>query len=83
LRDALESMFPPPLQERAKSDYQAVVRRRVDPARCVEIIRASQIRLPSVNYRRLFADADSGPETIPLFLLVNLARVHEFARRAT
>lgn len=37
------------------------------------------VRLPGVDYRRLSA---SRPEDIPLFLLVNLARVHEFARRA-
>lgn len=80
LRDALDGAFPALLHQRPKSDYQAVVRRRVDPARCVEGIRASKVRLPSVDYRRLFEDR---PETIPLFLLVNLARVHEFMRRAT
>lgn len=80
LRDALDGAFPPLLHRRPKSDYQAVVRRRVDPARCLEGIRASEVRLPSVDYRRLFEDR---PETVPLFLLVNLARVHEFVRRAT
>lgn len=57
-----------------------MVRRRVDAARCLEGIRTSMVRLPGVDYRRLSA---SRPEDIPLFLLVNLARVHEFARRVT
>jgi asparagine synthase (glutamine-hydrolysing) len=82
LLDALEGMFPPLLHHRPKSDYQAVVRRRVDAARCVEGIRASKVRLPDVDYQRLFDDAAKEPGSIPLFLLVNLARVHEFARRA-
>ncbi|HZY03030.1 MAG TPA: asparagine synthase C-terminal domain-containing protein, partial [Anaeromyxobacteraceae bacterium] len=81
LRAALQGLFPPLLDQRPKSDYQAVVRRRVDAARCVEGIRTSNVRLPNVDYRRLFEGA-SRPEAIPLFLLVNLARVHEFARRA-
>jgi hypothetical protein len=76
-------MFPALLRQRPKSDYRAVVRRRVDAARCVEAIRASRARLPGVDYRRLFDDATRDPESIPLFLLVNLARVHEFVRRAT
>jgi hypothetical protein len=83
LLDALEGMFPALLHQRPKSDYRAVVRRRVDAARCVEGIRASKVRLPSVDYQRLFDATAGGPEAIPLFLLVNLARVHEFVRRAT
>lgn len=82
LLDALGASLPPLLRERPKSDYQQVVRRRVDAGRCVEGIRASKIRLPDVDYRRLFDAAASRPDAIPLFLLVNLARVHEFARRA-
>jgi len=38
------------------------------------------VRLPHVDYERLLADGDA--TRIPLFLLVNLARVHEFARRS-
>ena len=82
LLDALEGMIPAVLHQRPKSDYQAVIRRRVDAARCVEGIRASKIQLPDIDYRRLFDDAARDPQAIPLFLLVNLARVHEFARRA-
>ncbi len=83
LLDALDGMFPALMKQRPKSDYRAVVRRRVDAGRCVEGIQASKVRLPGVDYRRLFDDAASGPQAIPLFLLVNLARVHEFVRRAT
>ena len=59
----------------------AAVGERVNVARCVDIIRASKIRLPHIRYQILFDDADSRPQELPLFLLVNLARVHEFARR--
>ena len=82
LRDAMKDLFPELLHDRPKSDYRAIVGRRVDVARCVEDIRASKVRLPSVDYRRLFDDASSRADAIPLFLVVNLARVHEFARRA-
>jgi len=83
LLDGLEGMIPALLHQRPKSDYQPVVRRRVDAAKCVEAIRASKVRLPGVDYRRLFDEVASAPEATPLFLLVNLARVHEFVRRAT
>jgi asparagine synthase (glutamine-hydrolysing) len=83
LLDGLEGMIPALLHQRPKSDYQPVVRRRVDAAKCVETIRASKVRLPGVDYRRLFDEVASAPEATPLFLLVNLARVHEFVRRAT
>lgn len=83
LRDAFERLFPEPLHRREKSGYQTILERRVDPARCIEVVRASQVRLPGLDYRRLLDDADSGPEKIPLLLLVNLARAHEFARRAS
>jgi hypothetical protein len=82
LRDALEGVLPPALRERGKGDYQVVLRRRVDPARCIEGIRASGVRLPGVDYRRLFDDAARDPEALPLFLVVTLARAHAFARRA-
>jgi hypothetical protein len=83
LRDALEGMFPPEIRERGKGDYRGVLRRRVDLARGVEGIRASGVRLPGVDYRRLFDDADRDPEALPLFLVVTLARAHAFARRAS
>jgi asparagine synthase (glutamine-hydrolysing) len=82
LLDSLGDLLPDDLHTRRKSDYMAVVRRRVDPARCVEGIRASGVRLPGIEYQRLFGDARSAPDRVPLFLLVNLARVHEFARLA-
>ena len=83
LVDAMRNELPEIILDRRKSDYTAAVRQRVDPAHCIEIIRASKVRLPHVEYARLFDDGESNPENIPLFLLVNLARVHEFARRAT
>jgi len=82
LLDALADDLPELVQERPKSDYMAAVRRRVDPARCIEEIRASKVRLPHLDYARFFDDGDSNPEDMPLFLLVNLVRAHEFARRA-
>jgi asparagine synthase (glutamine-hydrolysing) len=82
LTDSLKDLLPEILLQRRKSDYMAVVRRRVDPATCIEVIRASGIRLPGIEYGRLFDDARSEPDMMPLFFLVNLARVHTFARHA-
>ncbi len=82
LLDAVNELLPGVLHGRPKSDYMATVRRRVDPAGCLEGIRASGVRLPHVDYERLFDDARSDPDRVPLFFLVNLARVHAFARRA-
>lgn len=83
LLDALKGTFPELVRERAKGDYRSVIRHRIDPARCIEGIRTSKVRLPSLDYRRLFDDAARGPEVVPVPLLVSLARVHEFVRRAT
>jgi asparagine synthase (glutamine-hydrolysing) len=83
LVDALGDALPESIRDRPKSDYMAAVRQRVDPARCIETVRASKVRMPQVDYRRLFEDGESNPEAIPLYLLVSLARVHEFARRHT
>ncbi len=82
LLDGFRDEFPEVLQARPKSDYMAVVRRRVDPAGCAEQIRNSNVRLAHLNYPRLFADAEADPESVPLFLLVNLTRLHEFVRRS-
>ena len=82
LLDALRDLLPPPLRERPKSDYLAVVLRRVDPARCIESVRASPVRLPHLDYQRLFDDFRSDPRRVPIFLVVALTRLHEFARRA-
>jgi hypothetical protein len=82
LIDSLSEMLPTPLQQRPKSDYMAAVRQRVDPAACIERIRTSGIRLPGIDYGRLFDDAEVDPEGVRLFFLVNLTRVHAFAQRA-
>jgi asparagine synthase (glutamine-hydrolysing) len=82
MEDALDGVFPQILQERPKSDYQAIVRKRVDTSRCAQRICASALRLPGIDYARFCADAERRLEEIPLFLLVNLARVHAFAQRA-
>ncbi|GAB3777994.1 asparagine synthase-related protein [Ramlibacter monticola] len=82
MMEALGSDLPDSIRERPKSDYMEVVGQRVDAASCLETIRSSRMRLPDVDYDRLFERGDAAPEEIPLFLLVNLARVHEFARRA-
>ena len=80
--EALGDDLPGEIRQRPKSDYVAVLRHRVDPRRCIEVVRASGIELPDVDYRRLFEQADADPGAIPIFLLVNLARVHRFAQRA-
>jgi hypothetical protein len=54
----------------------------VDPAACIERIRTSGIRLPGIDYGRLFEDARVDPEGVRLFFLVNLTRLHVFAQRA-
>jgi asparagine synthase (glutamine-hydrolysing) len=82
LLDAFGDELPRMLHARPKSDYMAAVRRRVDVARCLDEIRATRVRLPGVDYEQLFADARAEPSRMPLFLLVNLTRVHEFARSA-
>jgi asparagine synthase (glutamine-hydrolysing) len=82
LLDSVGDLLPTGLPERRKSDYMAVVRRRVDPTWCVETIRNSGVQLNGLNYQRLFADVRARPDAVALFFLVNLARVHEFARRA-
>ncbi|HEX2827012.1 MAG TPA: asparagine synthase-related protein [Burkholderiales bacterium] len=83
LVDALGDALPQALRDRPKSDYMGIVARRVDRARCVETIRTSNVRLPHVDYARLLADGDAQPDRIPLILLVNLTRVHAFARVAS
>jgi len=82
LVDALGDMLPEVIYTRRKSDYMASVRERVEPRWCIDKVCASKIRLPHVEYTRLFEDRESHPEKLPLFFLVNLARVHEFARQA-
>jgi asparagine synthetase B (glutamine-hydrolysing) len=82
LVDSLGDLLPEALHVRPKSDYMAVVRRRVDPAACIQTIRDSGVRLPDIEYRRLFDDAQADSRRIPLFFLVNLTRVHAFVRQA-
>lgn len=79
LREALSDDLPGSVRDRGKSDYMAVVQRRVDRNLCVEIVRASRLRLPHVDYKRLFEEAESHPELVPFVLLINLARIHLFA----
>lgn len=82
LLDALAEDLPELVRERPKSGYMAAVRHRVDPTRCLEKIRASKVQLPHLDYARLFEDGEMNPDGIPIFLIVNLARAHEFAGRA-
>jgi asparagine synthase (glutamine-hydrolysing) len=82
LLDALGDDLPEVIRNRPKSDYMAAVGHRVDPARCLEGIRASKVQLPYLDYARLFDDGEMNPDGIPIFLIVNLARAHEVARRA-
>jgi asparagine synthase (glutamine-hydrolysing) len=82
LVDSLSDLLPKAVQERPKSDYMAAVRLRVDPAACIERIRASGVRLPGIEYGRLFEDARVDLDGVRLYFLVNLTRVHAFAQRA-
>jgi asparagine synthase (glutamine-hydrolysing) len=82
LVDALSDILPESIHARRKSDYMASVRERVEPRWCVNKVRASKMRLPHIEYPRLFENGESCPEKLPLFFLVNLARVHDFSGRA-
>lgn len=82
LVDSLSDLLPKAVQERPKSDYMAAVRQRVDPAACIERIRASGVSLPGIDYGRLFEDARVDLDRVRLYFLVNLTRVHAFAQRA-
>lgn len=79
LLEALSHDLPENLRGRAKSDYMAVVEHRVDRNLCFEMVRASRLRLPQVDYDRLFKEAENQPEMVPFMLLINLARIHRFA----
>jgi hypothetical protein len=83
VRDALEGLVAPSVGERRSlSTYLGVVGHRVDPGRCMELIRASRVRLPFVDYDQLFRDADEEPERLTVFFLVYITRAHAFAGRA-
>ena len=79
LLEALSEDLPENLRSRGKSDYMAVAEHRVDRSLCFEMVRASRLRLPQVDYDRLFEEAESQPEMVPFVLLINLARMHRFA----
>jgi hypothetical protein len=84
LRDALAAELPPRVRGRAgKTYFNAVLEARVDPGRCVERIRSSRVRLPGIDYPRLFADVERDPESVHRFLLVHLTRAHVFAAGGT
>lgn len=79
LRDALAGHAPERVVQRIeKPGYLSVLERRVQPDQCLEWVKESGVRLPLVNYETLFRDgAHAG--TVPLFLLLVLARAHVFA----
>jgi asparagine synthase (glutamine-hydrolysing) len=80
LVDSLGDLLPGAVTGRPKGDHLVDVRRRVDTAACIEVIRASGVHLPGVEYDRLFEDARSDPDRMPLYFLIALARAHTFAR---
>lgn len=82
MMEALGDALPASIRERRKSDYMEVARHRVDPVRCLDAIRTSNVQLPDVDYQHLFAQGETNPGAIPLYFLVNLARLHVFARQA-
>jgi len=78
LRDALGEVLPAVLRDReTKSSYMEVLPRRVDPHRCIELIKTTDVRLPHIDYDKLVADVDAGSEP-PLFFLIYLTRAHAF-----
>jgi asparagine synthase (glutamine-hydrolysing) len=79
LRHALVGHAPNEVLERTeKPEYLSILEQRVDRGRCLEWVKESRVRLPSVNYETLFRDGTE-PERMPLFLLLVLARAHVFA----
>ncbi len=83
MRDALAGVVPASVGERrTMSNYLGVVAHRVDAGRCMDLIRASGVRLPFIDYDRLFRDADEEPERLTVFFLVYITRAHAFGARA-
>lgn len=81
LRSALkETPTAEVLDRKDKPGYFGVLGRRVSAERCVSAIRASGVELPRVQYNVLYAEAER--ETVPLVLLMFLARAHVFAASA-
>lgn len=82
LRRAVSGMVPDEVIRRPeKAPYFDVVEQRVDPARCLALIKTSGARLPLVDYNAVFEDAARG-DGPPLFLLMQLARAHAFTAAA-
>jgi hypothetical protein len=79
IRQALATTAPPgTFERRDKSSFGSVYDRRVDTMRGLELVRNSGLRLPLINYERVFVDAED-PQTAPTILLMTLARLHVFA----
>ena len=79
LRDAIAGQAPDEvLRRQEKPQYLGVLEHRVDPARCLEWVKESGVRLPFVDYDALFLDG-AEPGRVPLVLLLFLARAHVFA----
>jgi hypothetical protein len=62
-----------------KTEFSALVDRRVDYAACRDAIEQSGVRFPEVDYDRLFREPDPSRERCAWF---RLARVHVFAAGA-
>jgi hypothetical protein len=67
MMEAMGDALPESIRKRVKSDYIDVVRERVEPGICLEVIRTSGVRLPDVDYARLFRDGDADPRSIPVY----------------
>jgi asparagine synthase (glutamine-hydrolysing) len=82
LRDALSDLLPPLVRDRSdKVRFDEAVDRRVDYAKCFQWVRESGIRLPHVDYDRLFVDARSPNNN--RILWIRLASAHIFAAGGT
>lgn len=80
LRDALADLLPPLVRDRTdKREFSPVIDRRVDYGACLDVIAESGVRLPDVDYERLFRESDPSRECCAW---IRLARAHVFAAGA-
>jgi len=74
LRDALHDLLPPLIRDRpGKAEFSPAIDRRVDFDACYRSIRDSSVRLPDVDYGRLFRDAAKPRHSRVLWTRLTLA----------
>jgi asparagine synthase (glutamine-hydrolysing) len=81
LRDALSDLLPTAVRLRSdKIEFTPLLDRRIDRAACLSAIEESAVRLPDVDYARLFSDVSGRDGEI--VTVMRLARAHVFASGA-